>query len=263
VPLLAKFDLQVYFDGGYYFDFSKTDSVDVYALRKANFPMKLQVMTTPGSVPLDLTGFALSLLPDGTPPKPVKPGVPPYDERQTGCGDSDQNNPNNRLFLPSLAEVAARTGAKIKSRLDAATAFHLTGGGAVTIRQLGGCVEFRDAQNTPWGPKRSMVSGIGGMLYEWPKVSGSSLTLDWQPLPGTSGSGASMLARPDASGIIQLRISTFPAEDPPPPPAPFEITHFKDHFADAFENLDLKKFSLYWLGQYLTSPGIDCPFGGP
>jgi len=267
VPLLQKFDLQVYFDGGYMFDFSQADTVDVYALRKANLPMKVQVMTTPGSVPLDLTGYALSLLPDGAPPKPAKPDVPPLDPNQTGCNDSDKMNPNNRLFLPNLIDVATHEGAKIKRPIDAATVFHLTGGGAVSIRQLGGCVEFRDGKDQPWvkeqrRSQRSMVSGIGGMLYKWTSVSGTSLTLKWQPLPGTTASGASMLARPDSSGIVQLRISTFPSEEPPPAPAPFAIQHFKDHFGDAWENIDLTKFNLWWLGPYLDSPGIDCPFGG-
>jgi hypothetical protein len=262
VPPLAKFDLQVYFDGGYMFDFSQADTVDVYALRKANFPMKVQVMTTQGSTPMDMTGFALSLLPDGASPKPAKPDLPPLDANQTGCKDSDQKNPNNLLFMPSLTEVATHEHAKIKSPIDAATVLHLTGGGAITFQQLGGCVQFQDAQGKEWKPKRSMVSGIGGVLYEWPSVSGTSLSLQWKPLPGTTGSGSSLLAMPDPSGIVQIRVSTFPPSDPPPGQPPFEITHFKDHFADAFDNLDLKKFKLIWLGTYLDSPGIDCPFGG-
>jgi hypothetical protein len=262
VPLLAKFDLQVYFDGGYMFDFSQADKVDVYALGKAGLPMKVQVRSTQGSPPMDMTGFALSLLPDGAPPKPAKPDIPPLDPTQTGCKDGDQSNSNNRLFLPSLTEVATHEHAKLKSPIDAATVFHLTGGGAVTLRQLGGCVRFEDASGKEWGPQRSMVSGIGGVLYEWPSVSGTSLTLQWQPLPGTNGSGSSMLAIPDASGIVQLRISTFPDHIPPPPPDGSEIVHFKDHFADAFDNLDLTKFKLIWRGTYLDSPGIDCPGGG-
>jgi len=255
--------LQVVFDGGYTFDFTGSDAVNVHALTKASYPMKVKLMTTTGTPEIDVTGYTLAILPDGTAPARSKPGLPPSDPTQVGCdGTNDQIKVNNRLFIPDLADIASRMGTTIKSALDRAATFELTGGGALSVRRVGGCVEYRDVKNDPISalPKRSMASGIGGIMFEWPHVASQKIVLQRTPL----GGGPPLLTdvTPDASNLILIRASSFGLSSNTAG-APHLIAHFKDHFDDAFTTIDeTKRISLFWLGTYLVSPGIDCPPGG-
>ncbi|HEV3061502.1 MAG TPA: hypothetical protein VGY48_24850, partial [Vicinamibacterales bacterium] len=66
-PPGPTFGLRVYFDGGYAFDRTKSDSVDVDSLRNANYPMKVKYGPQ-GTQLLDVKNYTLSLLPDGKTP---------------------------------------------------------------------------------------------------------------------------------------------------------------------------------------------------
>jgi len=259
----APITLKIAFDGGYTFDFERSDAVNVDALTKANYPMKVRVLTTSGMSDIDMTGYKLSLLPDGSAPSRSKPALPPDDPTQVGCTvETDVMKKNNRLFIPNLADVATRMGTTIKSNRDIAATVELTGGGELSVDELGGCVQFYDQMNQPINalPKRSMASGIGGIVFEWPHIAWQKVVLQQTPL----GGGTPILTdiTPNASNVIILRVSSFAAPTTTAP-APHLITHFKDHFDDVFTAInESKRISLWWLGTYLTSPGIDCPGGG-
>src|SRR5262245_31863988 len=77
--------LQIYFDGGYTFDFTRGDAVNVYEMKKAGYPMKAELMSNTGSPTIDVTGYTLRILPDGSAPARKKPDLPPDTPSQTGC----------------------------------------------------------------------------------------------------------------------------------------------------------------------------------
>lgn len=253
--------LQVLFDGGYLFDLSGKTAVNVDALKGANYPMKVRVLTTSGSPEFEVLNGTLKILPDGAAASAVKPVLPPYQNTQTGCNANDQFNPNNELFIPNLSDVANEMGTTIKSSLDPRATFALTGGGEISVRQVGGCVQFRgDASGAYLGEKRSMASGLGGIMYEWRNIAFSYVRLQVEPFNG--GNAMIKDITPNGNNVIVLRVSSF--ENPPSsyPTPPYRIDHFKAHFDDAFDTINGdKRISLWWLGPYLTSPGIDCPPG--
>ncbi|HZP48960.1 MAG TPA: hypothetical protein VFB07_10515 [Vicinamibacterales bacterium] len=260
--------LEVDFDGGYVFDLDNDpNAVDVYALTKAHYPMKVYVGPT-GSM-IDLEGYALAFLPDGAAPSSSKPAIPPDDETRVNC-NTDPNDPmndiknsNNRLFIPNLVDVGKRMGTTVKNPLDVAASLQLTGGGRLYVDVLAGCVEYRDPEGhqIPGSQPRSMASGISGIVFEWPHAAWNKIVLQRTPLKG----GTPLLTdvAPDKNGEIRLMISSFQLPTGVPPPLPYRIEHFKEHFDDAFGTVDEKKrISLWFLRNYLTSPGIDCPGGG-
>jgi hypothetical protein len=258
-PKATGLTIQVYFDGGYLFDLSRSDAFDVYSLNEANYPMLMQVGASDGSPQLKLAGSTVTLRLDTKDPTPLKPGIPPYDRKQTGCTSGDSLARNNLLFIPNLAEAATGMGTKVKAVASVTryAGLHLTGGGELSVIALGGCVEYRDPGNNPVGAKRSMASGIQGLMYEWRDTGASTLTI---VQTDAGGKETPTEATPNANGLVVLYVSSFMKgikND-----EPHRIDHFKDHFDGVFDTIDEKKrISLWWLGSYLVSPGIDCPPG--
>lgn len=254
--------LRIGFDGGYVFDFDQPDAVNVAALRKANYPMKLRVVSPKGIPDIDLTGYTASLLPDGSAPSRVQPILPPSDPTQINCDKAnDVANMNNRFFIPDLKDVASRMGTALKANPDVAATFELTGGGAISVSQLGGCVQYRDAEDHDIAdlPSRAMVSGIGGVAFDWQHIAQNKVVLQLKAADGTTKSTDIV---PGADQQIVLRVSAFEAAQTLDN-NPHKIAHFKDHFDDAFGTIAAnKRISLWWLGTYIDSPGIDCPTGG-
>jgi len=251
--------LQIYFDGGYYFDLSQPDTVAVHALKSANLPMIARIVTD-GSRYLPPGGFTVTLRPDGAVPRATKPRVPPLDAQATGCADMDRKlpNKNNRLFIPNLDEAAVAMGTVVRKDAAMSATIRLTGG-ELSVDDLGGCVEYRRPDGTAVQPKHSMASGIEGILYEWRGLPATSVMLVRTDAAGVEKADA---LRPNANGLIVLRVSSF-AASAMSRLAPYAIAHFKAHFDGAFKTIDeRRRVSLWWLETYKTSPGIDCPPGG-
>jgi hypothetical protein len=270
----ATFTLMVFFDGGYAVDFDKNTVIDVHAINSAAYPMKANVMTNAATTVIDLTTFEAALLPDGTAPTPAKPKMPPYNPGQTGCKFADITLPNNRFFIPSLTQIAGIMSTSLA--VAPKSTLHLTGGGEVSVRRVGGCVEFRDGYDVaiPDIPIRSMVSGRAGLLYEWRDIPARKLVLQKKPLGGGLTTTTDIM--PNGDGLIVLWMShqeiprerrgiltdgdmKIAYEDDLCKPHDLK---FGDHFSKAFGSYDDRKFRLWWLGCYDTSPGIDCPTGG-
>jgi hypothetical protein len=264
--------LMVFFDGGYVVDFGKDKVVDVNAINSTDYPMKANVITNPAPTVVDLTTYEVDFLPNGSAPTPAKPLMPPYDATQTGCTPADITLPNNRLFIPNLTEIAQimKTEVEIKPK----TTLHLTGGGEVSVRRVGGCVEFRDGNDIalPNVPIRSMVSGRAGLLYEWRDIPATKIVLRRQPLGGGQAITTDLI--PNRHGLIVVWMShkeiprnrqavLFDTDIKIAATAyvPHDIK-FGHHFDKAFKTYNDPKFRLWWLGGYDASPGIDCPTGG-
>ncbi len=251
-----KLTLVVSFDGGYLYDFSQADTIDVHSLQAANYKMTARIVSDNNrDVPLD--GFTATFRPDGAAPAARKPGVPPLDASATDCKDADKTNPNNRFFIPNLDEVAAAMGTTVRTEAPKAATMRLGGGGALAVHAVGGCVEFRHPNGSAFGAPRSMASGIEGIEYEWRDISASSVTL-----VRTNAAGVEQLEvlKPNNSQIVIRVSAAFGAGTTDP--NPHAIGHFKAHFDDAFKHIDeTKRISLWWSKQYLVSPGIDCPPG--
>ena len=207
-----------------------------------------------------LDGFTVTLRPDGAVPRATKPRVPPLDAQATGCADMDRKlpNKNNRLFIPNLDEAAVAMGTVVRKDAAMSATIRLTGG-ELSVDDLGGCVEYRRPDGTAVQPKHSMASGIEGILYEWRGLPATSVMLVRTDAAGVEKADA---LRPNANGLIVLRVSSF-AASAMSRLAPYAIAHFKAHFDGAFKTIDeRRRVSLWWLETYKTSPGIDCPPGG-
>jgi hypothetical protein len=276
--LFTSITLRIKFDGGFAFDhlapLDTSDAVEVLALK--NVPMKLRPAGSAQEYVID--GYKVSILPDGIPPgRRSRPVVPPARSGQVDCttdaqGDwNDNKTPasrNNQLFIPDLADAAARMGTSLKDQLEPAAQIELTGGGTVSVNKLGGCVEYRDKSGSSISnTKHSMASGVEGILFEWPNVARRKVVLDWTPItggwvPGPKPPLSQTELTPDANGEIVLNVYAYdPSSKVDPTQHP--IGHFKDHFDDAFTSppTDEKRISLWWLASYVNSPGIDCPSG--
>jgi hypothetical protein len=252
----AGYTLRVAFDGGYVFDFGQPQSIDVFALKDASLPLKAEIERT--KIPrIDLQGAVLTFEPEGKAPAPMKPGIPPKGDRPTTCDrDADTRQPNNMYFIPSLPDVAARMKTTIKPSAERYGSIHLTGGGAVSVATLGGCVEYRDGAQIE---QRSIASGIRGIVYQWPHVPGTFLQLRIQPTAG--GPATLYKTSPDQDGNITLHVTSFL-----PPPSDgghvHDLADFWKHFGPIFNSTATPgRFSLSWARAYDRSPGIDCPPG--
>ena len=256
-------DLKVVFDGGYIYHTGSGRLVEVKTLQKRGHPLRIKLeagtWSLGGISEFRLSNAKLEIWPDGTAPTEVKPTLPPH-TAQPGCNmAADRKNPNNLYFLPNLAEAAKGMGTAMRRNPAPQRGSNviLTGGGALSIRSVAGCVEYRTANGAPYGDKRSMASGQGGVVYDWRVPSARTITLRITPDGGTP---FNVVVTP-AGGKIDLRVGDLEMVRPMPKP-PYKIAHF-DAFDDAFAMIDEKKrVSLFWLSSYEDSPGIDCPSGG-
>ena len=259
----AAFDLEVVFDGGYIYNLAGDKLVEVKTLAKGAHPMRVRIEKGSPDVGINefrLSGATLDLWPDGTAPTRVMPKLPPNNPGQTGCDSAvDQKNPNNLLFLPNLKEAADGMGTRMKRNPKPARAGSviLTGGGEIAIREVAGCVEYRGPDDTTvYGTKRSMASGIEGVVYRWRVPAARTLTLRIAP---DMGSPLTVVVTPDG-GSIRLHVGSFEAATMRT--GPYKIAHFTS-FDDAFESIAAnKRLNLWWVAGYQKSPGIDCPSGG-
>lgn len=253
--------LTLMFDGG--FVFSKKDTqLLVGTVDTANHPLKVRQLTGSGlGNDLDISGGRLlRILPDGADVLETLPGLPGYDKTQVDCADKDQlpGWRNNMLFMPSLKEAATVMGGGTAVKRDIPYDGHivLTGGGALYIRRLGGCVVLQNAQGRPIS-KKSMASGEAGIAYTW--VIPAASTVQLRRLKNGTADGTYNLA-PTAGGITLHVSSTFGTGSTPTEGQP--IAHYP-HFKHAYDHYDPNKQpKLIWFKTYFTSPGVDCPPAG-
>ena len=255
----AAIDLEITFDGGYVYNTGAKEFVEVKTLQKGGHPMRVQLdrgRWSPGGISdLRLKDATVELWPDGKPPAKSRPALPPYTAKP-GCDQSDRKTPNNLFFLPNLAEPAKLMETRLR-RGPAPTrtaSIMLTGGGELRIRQVGGCIEYRNASGVP-GEPRSMASGVGGVVYTW-QMPAKTLTLHITPDGGTP---LDIVVSPVA-GRIELRVGTL-WKAHPLGKAPYRIAEFSS-FDDVFGNIDEpKRVTMWWRFGFEVSPGIDCPSG--
>jgi hypothetical protein len=273
----SGYDVEVWFDGGYVYNLGADKFVEVKTLSHGHHPMRVRIeagMVEEGGLnEFRLNNATLELRPNGRAAGKVKPKLPPLRKEQTECKDTDNESSysrNNLLFLPDLRIAADKMEGKLKRGVKTETpskegSIILTGGGEIQIAELGGCVEYRTADGTI-GPRHSMASGVGGIVYKWPVEDASYLTLritdsNKKAVDLKVTAGNSRVFMPGKK-VIRLLVGSFDTAHPKE--APYEIDHFRS-FDDAFENVkEAKRVSLWWIGAHTNkrSPGIDCPSGG-
>ena len=221
----ASIDFRIVFDGGYVYNLGAERFIEIKSLDKGGHPLRIKLdrgqWSLGGIDEFKVHDADVGFWPDGNAPADMKPTLPPS-TRQTGCDpDVDRKNPNNLFFLPDLGEPAKGMGTTMRRRPSpkrAASVF-LKGGGTVSIRSVSGCVEYRKPNGEAYGEKRSMASGLGGVLYDW-RVQATSITLRI----ASGGTTFNVVVKPDGNRI-QLRIGDH--ETPPPMGmGPYKLKHF-------------------------------------
>jgi hypothetical protein len=255
--------LRITIDGGYFFDL-EDKRIDVVNAG-SNHQNYLKVFDDSKSrqeLVEVKDGQTLRVTLDGKPPADIKPGFPSNNGATDGCVETeDQKHVNSSRFIPDLSALAERMGTHA-SPPETAGRMSLTGGGEVRVRELGGCVEFRDpkVQAGKW-VRRSMASGREGIVYEWSGIAATEIAL---VLSG--GASATVPLKPDANGLIVLHAKSEAYSLIDSSRGEHEIKHFWDHFEGAFGPVSgPKRILLWWKKAYIfdanKSPGIDCPPG--
>ena len=265
-------DFEIFFDGGYIYhlgtDANKDKFIDVKTLAAVPDPPQhpLRVKLVTGKWPLSgideikLDDADVQFWPNGTAPTMVKPGLPPNKPRP-GCDPSDSSaaNVNNLYFLPDLKEAATGMGTSLKRNPapKRGASVRLTGGGDLSIREVAGCVQYKKHDGTPYGDKRSMASGLGGVAYKWRVAAAQNITV--RISPPNNGTPFNVAVTP-VGNRVELRVGSFEPNHPMPA-APYVLSHFRS-FDGAFTAIGQdRRISLWWLTAYQKSPGIDCPSG--
>jgi hypothetical protein len=247
------FTLQILFDGGYVFDFSAQDRVDVLN-PLATYAMKVFTNAEKTDVVADVKpGDVVTFVPDVS-PAAKKPDMPKNGGQDDCQKDADEADVKNRRFIPDLKAIAKRLDTTITVPADIGR-ITLQGGGSLAPFELGGCVLYGDPDPGHW-KKRSMASGVNGIKYQWDDVQGQKLYL--------KVNGNSTTIYPDAGGRILLFVGSGERHATDTSAQEHDIDEFWRHFGSLFGQ-STKKFRLRWLRSYLTdaarSPGIDCPPG--